>query len=355
MATSGAAALAALTPAPAPPLWLVDCDAGIDDAQALFVLAHANRIGAIRLLAVTCVAGNCGLDAVVGNVCAALDAAGVPADVAVYVGADRPLVQPPTRAPAWHGDDGLGGTGYGGAASRARVVEGEHAALAIGRLARVVAATAAAGGAGLNILTLGPLTNVALALRLFPGLTDCVGKLVVMGGAYRAIGNATHVGEFNIVADPEGAAVVLTGAFPSITLSSWELTLRCGLPPDVVDAWLSGATPGSAWLRDVTAHLRAAHATHDPAGLARSGFCIPDPLAAILAAYPALATETSHPVALHVELGGTLTRGMTVVDWDGRASWKRSDGGEARPANVCVVKAMDVGEVARVLRESVGL
>ena len=315
MATSsGAGAVASDVPG-----IIVDCDAGIDDAQALFAVLRAQEKGLVRLLAIICTAGNCGIESVIGNVCAVLEAFGGPAAgaVRVFVGASRPLVaKPAASAEEWMGADGLGGCGYGAAASRKCVDVSCTGAVALLQILRV---EEEGGRSPPVLLLLGPCSTLALALRLGVAgeVEKRVGRLVVMGGAVEARGNSTATAEFNIMADPEAAAIVFRTQWATAVLIPWELTTRSGLPPITVAHWLNANTPRSKWLGAVSAFLIAASSTVEPAAFARKGFFIPDPLAAVAALRPD-AIVKSKLVGICVELQGTYTRAMTVVDWGGR-------------------------------------
>src|SRR5690606_18178397 len=152
---------------------------------------------------------NVGLAHTVANALKLCEVAGV--DVPVYPGCPVPLVHPADDAACVHGQDGFGDTGHAPATCRA---QDEHAALAILRLAREHEGR-------LLLVTLGPLTNLALALRLDPDLPSRIGRLVVMGGAVTGQGNTSIPAEFNIAFDPEAAGVVFR-AFPSFELVDWE-------------------------------------------------------------------------------------------------------------------------------------
>lgn len=145
------------------------------------------------------------------NICAILEAFGR-TDIPVFIGAARPLVEPPRACSEFHGPDGLGGTGFGAIASTAPVRRGEPAALAIIRIARECAER---GDPAPTVVTIGPTTNLALALRLEPSLPDLIGRVVIMGGAYLAQGNwgakgaTSGAAEYNAVTDPEALAIVM--------------------------------------------------------------------------------------------------------------------------------------------------
>lgn len=325
--------------------FIIDTDAGIDDAQALFA-GICSKSDQQVIVAITCVHGNVPLDLVVGNVCAVTDVTSA-REIPVFRGADRPLLDAHRDASYWHGSDGLGNTGYGLKAPQEQV-QPEHASLAMYRLASqwkagtlATASTrqhanhshphSAAEGASawpsepvsssikngpLTIVTLGPLTNLALAVRMNPSLTRLVDRVVVMGGSYQAVGNANLVSEFNVWQDPEAASIVFS-AFPRVTLVTWELTMRSGLSPAFVERWMDGSTIKSQWLGAVSGHLielSAKSPDYSPLGL-----MIPDPLAVVVALRPDV-VRVQRKRRVVVELAGTHTRGMTIVDWEGRTS-----------------------------------
>jgi purine nucleosidase len=314
------------------PLWWIDTDAGIDDAQALFVLLRAQELGQLAIAGISCSHGNVALSKVIGNVCAVLRAFGSPqaSSIPVYVGASAPLCARSTSAADWHGEDGLGLTGAGAAAPLAQVAAGgEPGAAALLRAAR---AAAAGGGAKLSVLTLGPLTNLALAVRLSEGaaagaegpaepeLPRLLARLVVMGGAWTGHGNVTPAAEFNVLEDPEAAAAVFQCAWPhgGLELVSWELTRASGASPACVGRWLraGGSSPRAAFLERVSKYLLEKTESFNPAAFAALGFFAPDPLAAAVAVAPGIVAEAETKGVL-VEVAGRWGRGQTIVDWNG--------------------------------------
>ena len=178
---------------------VLDVDTGVDDACALLLAA---RHPGLDLVAVTCVAGNAGVDDVVANTLTVLEAAGRP-DVPVARGAARPLLEPARDARHVHGQDGMGDLGWPRAA---RGADPRHAV----ELLRDVLAEAAAGDEDdrITLVPLAPLTNVALLLRTWPEAAAGLRRIVFMGGA-ADVGNATASAEFNVWHDPEAAAIVL--------------------------------------------------------------------------------------------------------------------------------------------------
>ncbi|HEU4813629.1 MAG TPA: nucleoside hydrolase [Xanthomonadaceae bacterium] len=276
---------------------LVDTDPGVDDALAI-LMAFADP--GHDVVGLTVAAGNVGLHHTVANALKLCEVAGRE-DVPVFPGAATPLLHAAPHAAFVHGEDGFGGIGYPAAL---RAAESEHAALAILRLSHVHAGR-------LLLVALGPLTNIALALRLDPTLPERVGRFVVMGGAVTGHGNMTPAAEFNIYFDPEAAHVVFS-AFPRTELADWEAVLRHGFPHAAFDQWLQAGTPCARFYDGISAHTRRWAAGHRG-----DRWHSADALAMAFALEPAGATEVlDRPMA--VALSGGLARGATLVDWDRR-------------------------------------
>lgn len=274
---------------------LIDTDPGVDDALALLLAFNAARH---RVVGLTVVAGNVGLRHTLANALKLCEVAGR-ADVPVFAGAQAPLLHPAPDAGQVHGSDGFGDVGY---VPAARQCEHEHAALAILRLSHLHAGR-------LLLVALGPLTNLALALRLDPTLPRRIARLVVMGGAVTAHGNVTPAAEFNFFYDPEAAWIVLE-AFPRLDVCDWEATLRHGLPHARVAQWLAAASPRAEFYARISAHTRRWAA--DARG--ERWHC-----ADALAMAWALAPEDADAVQsrpLTVELNHGPARGVSVVDWN---------------------------------------
>ena len=278
-----------------PPFLLIDTDAGVDDALALMLaLGHPEA----EVVGVTAVGGNVPLEHVVPNVFEVLHVMGAEG-VPVFPGAHEPLL-PGERVHAteFHGEDGLGN--YERRRARVRP-EREAAAVAIARLAREQPRE-------LTLVALGPLTNLALALRLEPELPRLLRRLVVMGGAHTAHGNTPRwASEFNFYYDPEAAQMVVQ-AFEELTLVTWETTLAHPLPWEEHE-WLAGLGTSRARFYDaITRRTRAFLEGRDAPGL-----LVPDPLAMLAALDPGLITAEARHRGW-VETCGTHTRGQLVLD-----------------------------------------
>ncbi|WP_340648538.1 nucleoside hydrolase [Pseudoxanthomonas winnipegensis] len=274
---------------------LIDTDPGVDDALALLMAFNDTAHDVVGL---TIAAGNVGLQHTVRNALKLCEVAGR-SEVPVFAGCAAPLLHPSPDAADVHGLDGFGDTGYTPAAHGAQT---EHAALAILRLSHEYAGR-------LLLVTLGPLTNVAVALKLDPTLPQRVARLVVMGGAASAHGNLTPAAEFNVAFDPEAAHLVFQ-AFPQFDVADWEATLAHGLHHRRVEQWLAAPSPRAAFYETISRQTRLWSA--DRRG---DHWHSADALAMALALHPDGATElVERPLA--VELAGTLTRGATVTDWN---------------------------------------
>ena len=301
---------------------LIDTDPGVDDALAiLMAFRHADVVG------LTIAAGNVGLTHTVANALKLVDLVG--ADTPVFAGCEQPLVHRAADAAFVHGADGFGDTGYARCGRRA---ETEHAALAILRLSREHAGE-------LVLVALGPLTNLALALRLDPGLPQRIARLVIMGGAVNGRGN-THLvpAEFNIGFDPEAAHVVFS-SWPKFELVDWEATLRHGLDYEAVEQWLRADSAPARFYAAISRRTRSWARQHGRPRLLSADALA---MAVVLAPDRVVRSEDRH---VAIELGGDLTRGATVVDWEDRMH---------REANARIVIEMDQGRFEELVRTALG-
>jgi len=287
---------------------LIDTDPGVDDALAI-LMAHRHA----DVLGLSVAAGNVGLQHTVANALKLVDTIG--AATPVFAGCATPLVRAAEDAAFVHGLDGFGDTAYVPSARRA---EREHAAQAILRLSHEYAGQ-------LIFVAMAPLTNLALALRLDPGLPQRVARLVIMGGAVTGRGNTSASAEFNVGFDPEAAHIVFS-AWPRIELIDWELVTRHGIAFDVVERWLAADNPRAQFFAAISRKTRAWTRTRG-----RPKLLVADALAIAVALQPDLVTRAEdHHIA--IELDGRLTRGATVVDWENRSG---------HAANTRIVLAVD--------------
>lgn len=280
---------------------ILDTDGGVDDAQALLMLIANGRAPD----AITTVFGNVGLNAATRNILSTLAVAGV--DIPVHAGADRPLAQPVIDATHIHGEDGLGGAPRPAHAPQSAGTD------AIGLLRRTLR-DAATAGEKIDILMIGPLTNLALALRLEPNIVSGMGQLTIMGGSVYGRGNTTPAAEFNIYADPEAAAVVF-GADIETLVVPWEPCVTHYMVGADVDALFAALpeSPAKAFSQALARHARQTIAGYGGG----DAFRFVDPFAAAVVIEPTIVTK-SITASVDVALAPGITRGMTVVDPSGR-------------------------------------
>jgi purine nucleosidase len=306
---------------------LIDTDTASDDAVALIM---ALRDPAFEVVAITVVAGNVSLPQGSRNARYTVELCG--ATVPVYEGAAKPLRRPPIDASFFHGQDGLGDQGY----------PPPKAAPAV-RFGPDVLVDRIRERPGILLVTLGPLTNVAIALEKAPDIASKVGRCVVMGGAACTVGNVTPAAEYNIWCDPEAARTVFRSGMP-IEMVGWE---HCRGDANLDDADIARVralgTPRAHFAIDANKVAFEANRRlfHDP------GIGLPDPVAMAVALEPGIATRTSRH-AVEVECDSPLTRGMTVVDsldvvprqLGDPAGWPAA--AVSGPPNVTVVWQIDV-------------
>lgn len=273
--------------------FLIDTDTASDDAVALIM---ALRNPDLQVAAITTVAGNVDVRQASRN---ALYTAGLcGSSVPVFVGAEKPLKRAHASAEWFHGKDGLGDHGYPAA---------RQAAEQLGAVDAIVETIEA--HPGLEMVTLGPLTNVALALQKKPEIAGKVSRCVVMGGAPCCEGNVTPAAEYNIWCDPEAARIVARSGLP-IELVGWHLCRgEAALSLWEIEQVLSFGTPVARFAIECNSRAQQAYLVQT----GEHGISLPDPVAMAVALEPSIVTEKSEHF-MEVETESELTRGMTVVD-----------------------------------------
>jgi purine nucleosidase len=272
---------------------LIDTDTASDDAVALIM---ALRSPLVEVAAITVVAGNVAVDQATRNALYTAELCG--SDVAVHTGAAAPLLRTLETAHWFHGKDGLGDHGY---APTHRTAELTHAVDAI--IATVTA------NPGIEVITLGPLTNLALALKREPGLVKNIARCVVMGGAPCCEGNVTPAAEFNIWVDPEAARIVFRSGL-AIEMIGWQLC-RYDAALNVAD--IAEVLALDNPLADFAIRCNSTGAAAYRIQTGEDGISLPDPIAMAILLNPALNLHFSQHF-VEIEIASELTRGMTVVD-----------------------------------------
>ncbi|WP_158823643.1 nucleoside hydrolase [Granulicella sp. S156] len=272
---------------------LIDTDTASDDAVALIM---ALRSPDVSVQAITVVAGNVSVEQGTRNALYTVELCG--ASVPVFSGAAAPLIRPLEDASWFHGRDGLGDQGY---QPKTRVPED---VLAVDAIVRTVEANP-----GIEIITLGPLTNLALALRRRPDLASSIGRCVVMGGAPCCEGNVTPSSEYNFWVDPEAARIVLRSRLP-IELVGWQLSRGAAVVSGrEIEEILALKTRFGEFA--IRSNETAAKAYLTQTG--EEGIALPDPTAMAILLDPSLSLVASaHYMDVQVDSG--ITRGMSVID-----------------------------------------
>jgi purine nucleosidase len=337
---------------------ILDVDTGIDDSLALLYAAASPEA---ELVGVTCVGGNVDAHQVERNTRAVLELAGR-TDVEVALGRDRPLVKSIETTPETHGPEGLG---HATLPPPSRPLSARNGV-------DLILDEARRRPGEITLVTLGPLTNLAVALLREPTLPTLLKGWTLMGGAYRHPGNTAPTTEWNIHCDPEAAKIAFRAWGESAELHGHgrpvalglDVTEQAKIVPDhvVALAKAAGSTPDDSlalargedpmlatrsvasnpivrYVADALQFYMEFHAQYD----GFYGAFIHDPLAVATALDPALVTTEA--VAVDVELGGTLTTGETVADW--RGVW-------GRPPNVDIAVTVDAPEFLRRLVDRVG-
>ncbi len=282
---------------------LIDTDTASDDAVALIM---ALRSKSASVIAITTVSGNVPVHQATRNALYTAELCGV--SMPVYQGAGKPLSRRLVTAEWFHGHDGLGDHGY---PPPQRGAEKQHAEEAIIATAR--------NHPGITIITLGPLTNIALALAQAPDIVRNVGRCVIMGGAPCCEGNVTPAAEYNMWVDPEAARIVFRSGLP-IEMVGWQLCRGAAvLAPADIEFIKSKGTPLAHFAVECNSIAREAYRKQT----GEDGISLPDPVAMSIALDPSIGVESSRHY-VDVETATELTRGMTVVDRLGVAADERN-------------------------------
>ncbi|MFM9084968.1 MAG: nucleoside hydrolase, partial [Acidimicrobiia bacterium] len=302
-------------------LW-IDTDTASDDAVALII---ALRHPGVRVHGLSIVAGNVPLESGVQNALHVLATLGT--RVPVHAGADRPLARPYASAQMVHGADGMGDIGLDLAGRQPTSRDA----------VRAIVAHFAAHPGTCDLVTLGPLTNVAVALRAEPRLAGWVRRCVIMGGTGVLPGNVTPLAEYNVWADPEAAHIVL-GAGMRVELVGWDVSWQDAVVDDALAAELRALGPVGRYAVDIQRIVREFCRTETKI----DGFDLPDPVAMCAAIDETVVARDVH-ARVDVHLGHGEARGQTVVDHLGVTG---------RPANARVILRADRARFVAMLRDA---
>jgi purine nucleosidase len=273
---------------------LIDTDTASDDAVALIM---AMRHPDVIIEAITVVGGNVPVDQGVQNALYTVELCGN--NIPVHRGMATPLTRPLQTAQFVHGEDGMGDIGL----PLSGRTPTSHDAI------RVIVETSHQLAGRLTLVTLGPLTNIATALKHDPSVAKAVLQCIIMGGTGRGRGNITPVGEYNFWADPEAAKVVFESGLP-ITMVGWDISRTYAVfNPDDQEALRTIDTMLAHFCLDIQKAVQqfALTTTKLP------GFDLPDPIAMAIALDPTIATETASRYVA-IETTSDLCRGQSVID-----------------------------------------
>ncbi|XP_060922741.1 inosine-uridine preferring nucleoside hydrolase-like [Limanda limanda] len=282
----------------------IDADTGVDDAQAIMVALAAPDV---EILGITCCYGNTPLENVLMNTLRVLKACNR-LDIPVYRGCSGPLLANRRHAGDYHGKDGMGDAPDPDAPGL-ELLQKKRGVPAMVKIINQ-------NPGEVTLVATAPLTNLAVAVQLDPSLPKKLKALYIMGGNTDSRGNTTVCGEFNFVADPEAAHIVLDRYTCPTFITPWEFSCRNSLPWTFCEQWLSQNTEKAAFMRKITSlsMKKAQSANYQKEITEGKGFNSCDTYAMAAAIDDTFITE-SEEVAVTVELQGKYTRGMMVLDY----------------------------------------
>ena len=291
---------------------IIDTDPGQDDAVAILLALASPEID---VLGITAVAGNVPLPLTEKNARIVCELAGRP-DVRVFAGCDAPLARPLVTAEHVHGKTGLDGPQM---ADPTMPLQDQHAV-------DVIIQTLREEPSGtVTLVPVGPLTNIATAFQRAPDIIARVREIVLMGGAYFAVGNITPAAEFNIYVDPEAAKIVFAAGVPLVVMPL-DVTHKALTTRARIDAFRAMGTR----VGDMVAAWTDFFERFDMAKYGSEGAPLHDPCTVAYLIDPSL--FSGRLINVEIETGSELTLGMTVADW-----WGVTD----RPKNALFIGDID--------------
>ncbi|MEM8578268.1 MAG: nucleoside hydrolase [Pseudomonadota bacterium] len=302
---------------------IIDTDPGQDDAVAiLLALASPDEI---NVLGITAVAGNVPLELTARNARIVCELAGRP-DMPVYAGCDRPMGRDLVTAEHVHGKTGLDGPDL--PEPTMPLADGHAVDFIIETLRR-------AAPGSVTLCPLGPLTNIATALRRAPDIAERIAQIVLMGGAYFEVGNITPAAEFNIYVDPQAADIVFRSGV-EIVVMPLDVTHKALVTKPRNDAFRALGTPAGVAVAQMTDFFER----FDREKYGSAGAPLHDPCVTAYLIQPDL--FTGRHINVEIETTSELTMGMTVADW-----WRVTD----RPANATFMGDIDADGFFALLTE----
>jgi purine nucleosidase len=273
---------------------IIDTDPGIDDSLAILLALASPEV---KLEALTVVSGNSTAQQGVINALGVLDLARS-VEIPVAQGATIPLIQPLLVATETHGEVGIG---YARLPMPFGKPLQQHAI-------DLIIDTILSNPGEISLVAIGPLTNIALAVRREPRIVEAVREVFIMGGAIRVGGNTTPLAEYNIYCDPHAAHIVFHSGLP-LTLVPLDVTYQTILTGKDVDRLLEIQSPISRFIADATRFYMEFHNEYQNI----EGCVINDPLALALTFAPDL-VDTEH-LFVDVDISGGVSMGKTFADF----------------------------------------
>jgi purine nucleosidase len=272
----------------------IDTDTASDDAVAILM---ALRWPDVNVLGISVVAGNVHVEKGAKNARYTVELCGK--KTPVYIGAEKPLVRESTWGYFFHGDDGMGNKNYPEPSLSA----------ADGNAVKAFIKAVRSHTGKITLITLGPLTNIALALRIAPDIKEKIEMCYAMAGAAATLGNVTPAAEFNVYVDPEAAKIVFDSGIPLLMVGWEHCRGEATLHQKEMDHVRSFNTPYADFTIDCNAHAISTNKEW----LSEPGLALPDPVTMAIALDPEVCTKRGKHY-VDVEIVSDVTRGMTVVD-----------------------------------------
>jgi purine nucleosidase len=273
---------------------ILDTDPGIDDSLAILLALASPEIS---LEGLSVVHGNSSTAQGIVNALSVLELAKA-SHVPVYKGCELPLVQPSLLAPETHGEQGIGYAKLSAPQTKPQVQKGSDFLIQ-----KIMSSPKE-----ITLVCIGPLTNVALAIRQEPRIVENVKDVFIMGGAIRHEGNTTPMAEFNIFVDPHAAHIVFHSGMP-ITLTPLDVTYQCVFTKDDLNRLLKVNSLITKFIADATRFYMEFHDEYQKI----DGCVINDPLTLALTFMPEICDYQE--LYVDVDLSGGVSMGNTFADF----------------------------------------